>query len=155
MTDLSVRLELAAVRDCPAVAGKDDVLRTIARMAETCYGLDAEKTRTGLAAREGLGSTGFGRSIAIPHTKLASLDHCVGIFLRLAEPVPFDAHDGKPVDLIFALLSPQKAGVEHLKALAAVSRFLRDDHLVAKLRGASGQDALYALLNRNYEQRAA
>lgn len=155
MTDLSVRLELAAVRDCPEVAGKDDILRTIARMGEDCYGLDADTTRAGLAAREDLGSTGFGRSIAIPHTKLASLDHCVGIFLRLAEPVPFDAHDGKPVDLIFALLSPQKAGVEHLKALAAVSRFLRDDHMVAKLRGASGQDALYALLNRQREQQAA
>jgi PTS system nitrogen regulatory IIA component len=155
MTDLSVRVELAAVRDYPEVANKDDILRTIARVGQTCYGLDADTIRSGLAAREELGSTGFGRSIAIPHTKLASLDHCVGIFLRLAEPVSFDAHDGKPVDLIFALLSPQKAGVEHLKALAAVSRFLRDDHMVAKLRGASGQDALYALLNRQREQQAA
>lgn len=155
MTDLSVRVELAAVRDCPVVSGKDDILREIARTGQGCYGLDAEEIRTGLAAREELGSTGFGRSIAIPHTKLASLDHCVGIFLRLAEPVSFDAHDGKPVDLIFALLSPQKAGVEHLKALAAVSRFLRDDHMVAKLRGASGQDALYALLSKQHEQQAA
>lgn len=155
MTDLSVRLELAAVRDGPEIAGKDDILRAIGRIGESCYGLDADTTRAGLADREDLGSTGFGRSIAIPHTKLADLDHCVGIFLRLAEPVPFDAHDGKPVDLIFALLSPQKAGVEHLKALAAVSRFLRDDNMVAKLRGASGQDALYALLNRQHEQQAA
>ena len=115
MTDLSVRVELAAVRDSPEVADKVDILRTIARIGETCYGLDADTIRTGLAAREELGSTGFGRSIAIPHTKLASLDHCVGIFLRLAEPVSFDAHDGKPVDLIFALLSPQKAGAEHLR----------------------------------------
>lgn len=155
MTDLSVRLELAAVRDCPEVSDKADILRLVARVGQACYGLDADATRAGLVAREELGSTGFGRSIAIPHTKLPDLDHCVGIFLRLAEPVSFDAHDGKPVDLIFALLSPQKAGVEHLKALAAVSRFLRDDHMVAKLRGASGQDALYALLNRQREQQAA
>ncbi|WP_373489714.1 PTS sugar transporter subunit IIA [Parasphingorhabdus sp.] len=155
MTDLSVRLDLAAVRDYPQVADKDDILRTIARIGQDCYRLDAEAIQTGLVAREALGSTGFGRSIAIPHTKLAGLDHCVGIFLRLAEPVSFDAHDGKPVDLIFTLLSPQKTGVEHLKALAAVSRFLRDEQMVAKLRGASGQDALYALLNKQPEQQAA
>tara|TARA_R100001244_G_scaffold6593_8_gene7926 strand:- start:6429 stop:6875 length:447 start_codon:yes stop_codon:yes gene_type:complete len=148
-------VELAAVRDCPEVADKDDILQTISRIAQTCYGLDADMIRAGLTAREDLGSTGFGRAIAIPHTKLPGLDHCVGIFLRLAEPVSFDAHDGKRVDLIFALLSPQKAGVEHLKALAAVSRFLRDDHMVAKLRGASGRDALYALLNKQHEQQAA
>ena len=155
MTDLSVRLELAAVRDGPEVGDKDDILRTVAGIGHECYHLDADAIRNGLAAREALGSTGFGRSIAIPHTKLASLDHCVGIFLRLAEPVSFDAHDGKPVDLIFALLSPQKSGVEHLKALAAVSRFFRDEHMVAKLRGASGRDALYALLNKQREQQAA
>ena len=67
----------------------------------------------------------------------------------------FDSHDGKPVDLIYALLSPEKAGIEHLQALAEVSRFLRDDNMVAKLRGASGQDALYALLSNQREQRAA
>ncbi len=155
MTDLSVRLELAAVRDCPDIGDKSDILRTIGSIGQECYRLDGDAIRTGLEAREALGSTGFGRSVAIPHTKLASLDHCVGIFLRLAEPAPFNAHDGKPVDLIFALLSPEKSGVEHLKALAAVSRFLRDDHMVAKLRGASGQDALYALLNKQREQRAA
>lgn len=155
MTDLSVRLELAAVRDCPDVGDKADILRTIARIGQECYRLDADAIEAGLVAREALGSTGFGRSIAIPHTKLASLDHCVGIFLRLAEPVSFNSHDGKPVDLIFTLLSPQKAGAEHLKALAAVSRFFRDDHMVAKLRGASGQDALYALLNKQREQQAA
>ncbi len=155
MTDLSVRLDLAAVLDCPDVGDKDDILRTIACTGQQCYRLDADAIWAGLVAREALGSTGFGRSIAIPHTKLASLDHCVGIFLRLAEPVSFNAHDGKPVDLIFTLLSPQKTGVEHLKALAAVSRFLRDEHMVAKLRGASGQDALYALLNKQREQQAA
>ncbi|WP_417612367.1 PTS sugar transporter subunit IIA [Parasphingorhabdus sp.] len=155
MTDLSVRLELAAVRDRPEVGDKDDVLRIIARVAADCYRLDADDIRSGLTAREALGSTAFGRSIAIPHSRPAGLDHCVGVFLRLAEPVEFDAHDGKPVDLIFALLSPQKAGVEHLKALAAVSRFFRDENMVAKLRGASGQDALYALLNRRREQQAA
>lgn len=155
MTVLSVRLEITAVRDCADLGGKDDILRRIARIAQECYGLDADTVLAGLEARETLGSTGFGRAIAIPHTKLTSLDHCVGIFLRLAEPASFNAHDGKPVDLIFALLSPQHAGVEHLKALATVSRYLRDDHMVAKLRGASSQDALYALLSKQREQRAA
>ena len=155
MTDLSVRLELAAVRDCQDTGDKSDILRTIGHIGQECYRLDGDSIRTGLEAREALGSTGFGRSVAIPHTKLASLDHCVGIFLRLAEPAPFNAHDGKPVDLIFALLSPAKGGVEHLQALAEISRFLRDDNMVAKLRGASGQDALYVLLSKQREQRAA
>lgn len=155
MSILSVRLELAAVRDCPGEFGKDDIFPTIARIGRDCYQLDSAAIQQGLTEREALGSTGFGRAIAIPHTKLAQLDHCVGIFLRLAEPVDFDAHDGKPVDLIFALLSPEKGGIEHLKSLAAISRFLRDDHLVTKLRGATGSDALYALLNKQREQRAA
>ncbi len=155
MTVLSVRLDIAAVRDCPGDGGKDQILRIIGEIGHECYRLDAEAVRTGLVAREALGSTGFGRKIAIPHTKLADLDRCTGIFLRLAEPIAFNAHDGKPVDLIFTLLSPEKGGVEHLQALAEISRFLRDDNMVAKLRGAAGQDALYALLSKQREQRAA
>ena len=155
MTILSVRLDIAAVRDCPDAGGKDDILRMIGKIAQECYRLDADGIATGLRAREDLGSTGFGRKIAIPHTKLTNLDRCTGIFIRLAAPVMFDSHDGKPVDLIYALLSPEKAGIEHLQALAEVSRFLRDDNMVAKLRGASGQDALYALLSNQREQRAA
>lgn len=155
MTILSVRLDVAAVRDCSGVGGKDELLRRISKIGQECYRLDAETVLQGLTAREALGSTGFGREIAIPHTKLATLDRCVGIFLRLAEPVAFNSHDGKPVDLIFALLSPEKAGIEHLQALAAISRLLRDDNMVAKLRGAAGQDALFALLNKQREQRAA
>jgi PTS system nitrogen regulatory IIA component len=155
MTELSVRLELASVQDLPGAGDKDDILRAVARIGQECYRLDANAILTGLKDREALGSTAFGRSIAIPHMKLAGLDHCVGIFLRLTDPVSFNSHDGKPVDLIFALLSPEKGGVEHLKALASISRFMRDDHMVAKLRGASGRDALYALLNKQHEQRAA
>lgn len=155
MTILSVRLDIAAVRECPGAGGKDEILRMIGKIAQECYGLDAETVRHGLADRESLGSTGFGRQIAIPHTKLTNLDRCTGIFIRLAEPVPFDSQDGKPVDLIFALLSPAQGGIEHLQALAEVSRFLRDDNIVAKLRGAAGQDALYAVLSKQRERRAA
>ena len=155
MSILSVKLDIAAVRDCSGDGGKSGIFRMIGQIAQQCYRLDPECVSEGLMVREALGSTGFGRKIAIPHAKLTEFDDCVGIFLRLAEPVPFDAHDGKPVDLIFALLSPQKGGNEHLRALAEVSRFLRDDNMVAKLRGAAGQDALYALLSKQREQRAA
>jgi PTS system nitrogen regulatory IIA component len=155
MTILSVRLDIAAVRDCPGASGKDEILRMIGQIGQKCYRLDADTIEAGLIAREDLGSTGFGREIAIPHTKLADLNGCTGVFLRFAEPVAFDSHDGKPVDLVYALLSPEKAGVEHLQALAEVSRFLRDDNMVAKLRGASGRDALYALLSEQREQQAA
>lgn len=155
MSILSVKLDIAAVRDCPGNGGKSGIFRMIGEIAKHCYSLDPESVSRCLAAREALGSTGFGRKIAIPHAKLADLERCVGIFLRLSEPVAFDAHDGKPVDLIFTLLSPEKGGIEHLRALAEVSRFLRDDNMVAKLRGATGQDALYALLSKQREQRAA
>jgi PTS system nitrogen regulatory IIA component len=155
MTILSVQIELAAIRDIPGAGGKDEILRIVGDIGQECYGVDAEAVRKGLADREALGSTGFGRGIAIPHTKTTDLDRCAGIFLRLAEPVAFDSHDGKPVDLVYALLSPEKAGIDHLQALAAVSRFLRDDQIIEKLRGAAGRDALYALLNKHREQRAA
>ena len=99
-----------------------------------------------LIERERLGSTGIGRGIGIPHGRLPGLDTLSGIFARLDRPVPFDAIDDQPVDLIFLLLAPEGAGADHLKALARVSRLLRDRTVCEKLRGTDNADALYALL---------
>jgi PTS system nitrogen regulatory IIA component len=98
-----------------------------------------------LTERERLGSTGFGAGVAIPHGKVDGLEHVVGLFVQLQPPVDFDAIDDLPVDLVFCLLSPPDSGAEHLKALALVSRWMRDSAFVAKLRGAASSDAVLAL----------
>jgi nitrogen PTS system EIIA component len=107
--------------------------------------LDARLVADRLAEREKLGSTGFGNGVAIPHARIDGLPGVRGFFVRLAQPIDFDAVDGLPVDLVFALLSPADAGGDHLKALARVSRRLRHAPFLAKLRGAGSRDALWAL----------
>lgn len=134
---------------------KNDVFATLAERASQCYGLDSQLVMDRLQDREALGSTGFGGSVAIPHARMGELDKSVGLFIRLAEPIGFDAHDGQDVDLVFGLLSPEQGSADHLKALAQISRFLRDDSIVAKLRGAASEDALYVLLTGQQDQQAA
>jgi nitrogen PTS system EIIA component len=115
------------------------------QVAEREYGLSAATVAERLTERERLGSTGFGGGVAIPHGKIEGLDHVVGMFAYLPAPVDMKAIDDLPVDLVFCLLSPPDAGSEHLKALAQVSRWLRDRAFVAKLRGAGSADAIFAL----------
>jgi len=102
-----------------------------------------------------LGTTGVGAGIAIPHGKLSSLEKLHGLFARLEQPVDFQAIDERPVDLIFLLLAPESAGADHLKALARVSRILRDNKVCEKLRGTDTPDALFAILSENAETEAA
>jgi PTS system nitrogen regulatory IIA component len=99
-----------------------------------------------LLKREKLGSTGIGQGIAIPHGKVATLGRVYGLFARLGTPVDFNSVDGQPVDLVFVLLAPEHAGADHLKALAKISRLLRDPAVVAKLRGTDDAEGLYAIL---------
>jgi PTS system nitrogen regulatory IIA component len=108
-----------------------------------------------LLQRERLGSTGLGEGIAIPHGKFAGLKRIVGIFARLAEPVDFEAVDGEPVDIVFLLLAPEGAGADHLKALARISRLLREGHAVDKLRASKDASALYAVLTAEATPHAA
>jgi PTS system nitrogen regulatory IIA component len=128
---------------------KKQVLHELARKAAT---ITAQPERTicdVLTERERLGSTGVGLGIAIPHGKLEGLDRIVGVFARLDKPVDFDAIDDQPVDLVFLLLAPAGAGAEHLRALARVSRLLRDRAACAKLRGTDNPVALYSLLTED------
>ena len=108
--------------------------------------LDSSLILAGLNEREQLGSTGFGQGVAIPHAKVEGLDRIYGLFSRLGEQVDYKAIDGRPVDLVFLLLSPPDAGAEHLKALAAISRVTRDAATLERLRGARSRDALAAVL---------
>lgn len=145
MADAADLLAADAVRVGASAATKKVLFAQFGQIARDTLGLDADLVVERLAAREKLGSTGFGGGVAIPHAKLAGLPRVSGMLIRLAQPIEFKAVDGLPVDLAFALLSPTDAGAEHLKALAGVSRRLRDPHLVAKLRGAGSRDALWAL----------
>jgi PTS system nitrogen regulatory IIA component len=146
MTDLSDLLTPDAIVAGVSAASKKALFQQIGVAAARAYGLDAREVAERLSQREKLGSTGFGGGVAIPHGKLEGLRQVTGLFFRLAKPVDFAAVDELPIDLVFVLLSPAGAGAEHLKALARVSRRLRDSGFAAKLRGAGSSDALYALL---------
>lgn len=128
------------------VNGKKMLFQKIAALAAQSYGVDAEAAADALLERERLGSTGFGGGVAIPHAKLPGLDRMCGVVVLLDPPAPFDSVDDAPVDIVFALLSPQDSGAEHLKTLARVSRYLRDEAQVTRLRGAKSAEALHALL---------
>ena len=108
-----------------------------------------------LLGREAAGSTGVGRGVALPHARLAGLTRLRAVFVRLEQPVAFDAVDDQPVDLLFALFAPENASSEHLRALARVSRLLRNGELRQQLRQARSEDAIYALLNQTTEADAA
>lgn len=155
MIDLSDLVRPEAVAEGLAVASKKALFQQLATLAAGAYAIDAKVAADGLTAREKLGSTGFGGAIAIPHARIAGIDAIHGVFMRLAKPVDFDSVDDLPVDLVFALFSPPDAGAAHLKALARVSRLLRDQAFVAKLRGAESKDALYFLLTQDEARDAA
>jgi PTS system nitrogen regulatory IIA component len=146
VTNLLTFLRPGAVVAALPVAGKKPLFQALGSLAEEIYGIDERKVVERLTERERLGSTGFGGGIAIPHGKIDGLNEVVGLFAQLAQPIDFAAVDDMPVDLVFMLLSPIDAGADHLKALAQVSRALRDKAFVAKLRGAASDDALTALL---------
>ncbi|HVJ51677.1 MAG TPA: PTS IIA-like nitrogen regulatory protein PtsN [Aliidongia sp.] len=137
------------------VSGKKQALQELAKKAATITGQPERQIYDVLAERERLGTTGVGNGIAIPHGKLAGIERMTGVFARLEKPIDFEAIDDQPVDLIFLLLAPEGAGTEHLKALARVSRLLRDRAVCGKLRGTESTDALYALLTEDQASNAA
>lgn len=146
MTDLSDLLGPDAVLADLAVGNARALFTALGGVANAAWGFDAGVVAERLAEREKLGTTGFGGGVAVPHAKIDGLDRVRGMFARLAKPIPFNAVDELPVDIIFLLLSPLDAGADHLKALARISRRLRERGFAAKLRGAGSHDALYALL---------
>jgi PTS system nitrogen regulatory IIA component len=152
MTDLiSTRGVIANLR----ASSKKQALQELARRAAEITGEAERAIFEVLLERERLGTTGVGNGIAIPHGKLASLKRLYALFAKLETPIDFDAIDEQPVDLICLLLAPQTAGADHLKALAQVSRLLRDRGVCEKLRGASTPEAIYALLTETPASHAA
>jgi PTS system nitrogen regulatory IIA component len=137
------------------VSSKKQALQDLARRAAEITGVHERQIFDVLLERERLGTTGVGNGIAIPHGKLADVKAMFGLFARLEHAVDFEAIDEQPVDLIFLLLAPEGAGADHLKALARVSRLLRDRAICEKLRGADQAEAIYALLTDRAHSHAA
>lgn len=136
-------------------SGKKALLAELASRAANVFALEERRLFDRLIEREALGSTGIGGGIAIPHGRMPSLIAPRGLFARLAQPVAFDSIDERPVDIVFLLVAPEGAGADHLKALARVSRLLRDRGLVDKLRATESAEALYALLVESVQAQSA
>lgn len=134
---------------------KRGVLLALAARAARLSGQDEKLVADVIFTREALGSTGFGVGTAIPHGRLATLSRIVVVIAKLATPIDYAALDGLPVDLVVLMLAPAGSGADHLKALARISRALRDREFCDKLRGSSSSDALYALVVGDVRSEAA
>jgi PTS system nitrogen regulatory IIA component len=143
LTDI---LSSEAILPALKATSKKQLLQELSQTAGKVSGLDPRAIFETLLQREKLGSTGLGQGIAIPHGKFAALTEVKGVFARLQVPVDFESADDRPVDLVFLLMAPESAGADHLKALARISRLLRDQTLVTKLRGTQDAAGLYAIL---------
>lgn len=155
MTDLSDLIAPEAVLVDLSAGNKKTLFQMLGTAAGDVLGLDPRDVTERLVAREKLGSTGFGGGIAIPHARMEGQPRVRGMFVRLSQAVDFHAVDGLPVDLVTLLVSPVDAGGEHLKALARISRRLRDAGFANKLRGAGSRDAIYAMLSEGGARDAA
>jgi PTS system nitrogen regulatory IIA component len=148
-------LDFDAIKTSLPGGSKKALLQQLANLAGQRLDLDPPAILASLSEREQLGSTGFGQGVAIPHGKIEGLKRIYCLFGRLSEPLDYKAIDGRPVDLVFLLLSPPDAGAEHLKALAAISRVTRHAATLEKMRGARSRDALAAVLIGADERDAA
>lgn len=131
------------------------ILAQLAKLFGEVYGMDEGEVLDGLEQREVLGSTGFGRGVAIPHCRSTAVTRPTLAVLRLSHPVDFKAADAIPVSLVFGLVSPENAGATHLHALAAVSRIMRDEAMLAALMDAPDAEALFAVLTNQFLADAA
>ena len=152
---LSDILKPAAVKTISSATSKKRLFHDLAEAAHQCYGFSSADVVEALLDRENLGPTGVGQGIALPHARLKDAKEVRGIFVRLEKPLDFDSVDRQPVDLVFALLAPDAAGVEHLKALALVSRTMRDASICAKLRANTDPAILHAILTEAQTTQAA
>ncbi len=153
--DIPMILRPGAVRVLGATSSKKRLMHELGDIAHAVYGVDAQAAVEALQERESLGPTGVGHGVALPHARLHDIDRVVGVLILLEKPINFDAVDRQPVDLAFALFAPKDAGVEHLKALALVSRTLRDAQLCAKLRANPDPVTLYTILTEAQSMLAA
>jgi PTS system nitrogen regulatory IIA component len=153
--ELSKLLIPGAVRVVGQLTSKKRLFQELGEIAAQAYRMNASVAIDGLQERESLGPTGVGHGIALPHARLEDLPNIVGVFVRLEKPLDYDSVDRQPVDLVFGLFAPKDSGVDHLKALALVSRTMRDPGICAKLRANSDPSKLYAILTEKRAPQAA
>lgn len=144
-----------AVKSVSSISSKKRLFLELGELASSAYNLNSSDVASALQERESLGPTGVGQGVALPHARMAGLDRVRGLFMLLESPLEFEAVDKQPVDLVFALLAPEDAGVEHLKALAVVSRSMRDGSLCTKLRSNADAATLHTLLSEQRGNQAA
>ncbi len=152
---ISQILPTDGVKMLASTSSKKRLFQDLGDLAESCYDLPPGRVVEALIEREGLGPTGVGHGVALPHARMEEVDRVRGLFIRLEKPLEFDSIDRQPVDLIFCLLAPAGAGVEHLKALALVSRTMRDANICAKLRANADALTLHAILTEGPAIKAA
>ncbi len=153
--ELTEILVVDAVHYAQSETSKKRLLQKISEQAASVYDIDSAMVFSALNARENLGTTGVGRGVAIPHARFESLERVIGLFTRLEKPLDYGSMDHQPVDLIFTLLAPQKEGAEHLKALALVSRTLRNENVCSKLRSNQSSQTIFSILIESNESQAA
>ncbi len=144
-----------AVKSVTSISSKKRLFLELGELASSAYKLNSADVASALQERESLGPTGVGQGVALPHARMAGLDRVRGLFMLVESPLEFEAVDKQPVDLVFALLAPEDAGVEHLKALAVVSRSMRDASLCNKLRSNADAATLHTLLSEQRGTQAA
>ena len=154
-------MELVKILDAKSVItnlnvdSKKNLFQEISSQTSTLFGLDQKEVFSALSEREALGPTGMGDGMAIPHARVSKVEMVRGLFIRLEKPILFEAIDGMPVDLIFSLLAPLGTGGDHLKALARVSRLLRNESTRHKLRSNNDPAVIYSILTEENEEQAA
>lgn len=126
---------------------KRGLLQELSAKAAEIAGVDERVVADSVWERENLGSTGYGNGTAFPHARIEGLDKVIATFARLSQPIDFNAVDGKPVDLVFLLISPENSGADHLTALATLSRVLKNPDICEKLRQAGSKEEILAILN--------
>lgn len=153
--ELSELLKPEAIRVNTAASSKKRLMHDVADLAQAGYGIQPSSAVEALLERESLGPTGVGHGVALPHARISGIDRVVGVFLLLEKPIDFDSVDRQPVDIVFGLFAPEDAGVEHLKALARVSRLLRDTSVCTKLRANRDPGTLFTILTEDEAMKAA
>ena len=144
-----------AVKVVTSASSKKRLLHEIAELAQAAYGFSTSPVIEALMSREALGPTGVGHGVALPHARIMGISQVVGAFVLLDKPIDFNSVDRQPVDIAFALFAPEEAGVEHLKALALVSRTLRDTGICSKLRANPDTTTLFTILSEAKASQAA
>lgn len=153
--ELSSIIKPEAIKVTANVTSKKRLFQELAELTGTCHNLNVSDAVDALQDRENLGPTGVGNGVALPHARLTGLNKIIGVFMRLEAPIDFGSPDRRPVDLVFGLFAPAESGVEHLRALAAVSRTMREDSVCTKLRANSDSAILFDILTEARIAKAA